>query len=225
MTVHIVFSHGWGFDGTFFKDLSTHFCKLNCTILDHGYFAPIKFNPKQISPHEKYVGIGHSLGFIKLLQSRIQFDSLIAIQSFTNFLGYSSPLSKIRKKQLDHLEKSFQADHFTTLHQFHQTCGLTKITHNPFDINTQGLKDDLALLRKDYLDIISDQKILFLSSHNDPVVTSALTSDHIKVLKKEQNSRKMFIHLNNTEFNNHLMGYAGPSKMATIIKKFIRGCG
>ncbi len=173
MKYHFIFCHGWGFNYTFFKFLiDEYFSNVTCYCLDLGYFGKKNLNlPNQ---NNVYIGIGHSLGFIKLISLNIEFKAIIGIQAFTNFLGFNLDLHKRRKFELNAMIRQFQINPIDTLMSFHKRCGTDYNISNHF--NTVQLMKDLQSLTT--VHALPNIPILILGAMNDIVVPVELIYDN-----------------------------------------------
>ena len=99
MNYAFILMHGWGSNSDYWQNLVQHLDGNDYFIYEQGYFAnkessKIEDLHKFVENHsnDKIVGIGHSIGFIKLLETEVEFDYIFGLQSFVNFLGSGSTL-------------------------------------------------------------------------------------------------------------------------------------
>lgn len=170
-----VFCHGFGFDKNFWKNLSPYFFEKKCIYLDLGYFEE-KVEPCLNGTDTKFIGIGHSLGLLKLLQLNINFEYLIGINSFVNFLGNDQELQTIRKNDLQVLKDNFIVSPDTTLKNFHRRCGMPYEIKN---INKQIALNDLNLLFTKF-DVSHKTPLLVIGSSDDVIVPKKIIYDNFE---------------------------------------------
>ncbi len=162
--MNFLLCHGWGFDSSFWQNLTPLLAPHTVYTVDLGYFG----NPKPFPTSGTWIGIGHSLGLIKLLQTRLTFSALIGLNSFLNFLGPFS-LHERREKELLKMIQSFEKDPEKTLASFYKMCGVDfQVTRD--HINKALLLNDLKSLFVDYSELLPPIPCLSLESKNDIIV-------------------------------------------------------
>ena len=101
-----ILHHGWGYNQHYWKNLITELLKRNVKLEDilvyeGGYYKNLKnttvnelsnFLLKKKFQNKKNIGIGHSMGFPKLLNysyhsDQINFDYIFGLQTMINYLG------------------------------------------------------------------------------------------------------------------------------------------
>ena len=238
MKTTLVFSHGFGFDKSFWHNLIPYFQEsneYNIMVLDHGYFSDT-FNPKQIynSTNTKYIGIGHSLGLNKLLFLKINYECLIGINCFINFLGNDLILKAQREKEYILFKKSFEKNPILTLKQFYSNCltGAIKNHATPESIlkfrndfkekfipdqkliNAQKLLSDIELLPH-----IQEIKIptLVINSNDDIIAPKILTNDNFSTVDNVAENIDIIM-LHN---GGHIISHVFPKIIYETITNFI----
>lgn len=161
----LIFAHGWAFHSLFFTKLADFFKECECLFLDQGYFG----SPSQgFKYNELYVGIGHSLGFAKLIKCKaFNWAGLISIGGFSKFVQNQS----INTRLTSMITKFEQAPQKVLSH-FYASCEL-KQYKLPHMINKQKLYKDLySLLKIDVTDRLAKLTCPVLSLHakNDKIV-------------------------------------------------------
>ena len=167
-----IFCHGWGYDPSFWNNLKPYFKNHPCIFWDLGYFNSSDLRETEISSI-KWVGIGHSLGFLKLLNCSIDWYKLVGLQGFINFQGNSSSLNKKRSRDFLRLQNNFEVDPNTTLSNFHKICGNMRPAYSK--INKQTMLDDLVFLNTIYT---LKKHCLIIGSDDDLIVTKELIEDN-----------------------------------------------
>lgn len=209
---HFIFSHGFGFNSLFWENLASYFLKEQCSYqklsdIDNLSMEKIKNNDVQL------IGIGHSLGFVKLLSMNHCFDYLIGCNSFVNFLGYDLHLRSQREKELAFLKKQFAQNPLKTLTNFYQRCGVASFIHkiDSKEINVDELLNDLELL---HLTATLPKKTptLILGAQNDRIVPPILLKDNFwnkpnVIVKNYSNGSHALGLLQSTEIYNAIMSF------------------
>ncbi len=184
MNYCFVFCHGWGFDYKFFQPLiNEYFSQVPYHCLDLGYFGEENLDLPEDST---FIGVGHSLGLIKLASLNVKFNALIGIQAFVNFLGFDLRLHKKRELELKAMIQHFQMDPVDTLISFHKRCG---VNYNSFNcLNKAKLMQDLELLTTSHQ--LPHTPLLILGAMNDTIVSQELIYDNFnKDVKVAMHSR------------------------------------
>jgi pimeloyl-[acyl-carrier protein] methyl ester esterase len=183
MKKHLVFCHGFGFDKNFWKNLAPYFLNEQCTYLDLGYFAdnctlnaenfcyPIKSNETLT------IGIGHSLGLSKLLNTKQKFDYLIGLNSCVNFLGNEKDLRKKREVELALLTKHFMKSPINIMHNFYQRCGVAAEIGKIEKINSEVALNDLQFLAQSF-NVPCDIPTLIIGACDDVIAPPAILYDN-----------------------------------------------
>ncbi len=85
MNLGLVFYHGWGLDTQFWQPLAARLAQYPQAFSDAGYFGAPQ-NPT-LSPDHRWVGIGHSLGFARALQTPPAggWAAFVSVVGFTRF--------------------------------------------------------------------------------------------------------------------------------------------
>ena len=206
-----VFCHGFGFNTDYWNPLRSYFSTTNTVYMDLGYFT----NEVNISPNVydyDYIGIGHSLGLIKLISSTIPFKALIGLHGFVNFLGYNPALSRRRTRELTHLSKQFNDAPVLTLQQFYQRTGVDFMLPSMDGLHQQRLLDDLTSL---FYAVPVPQTIpmLILGSCDDIIVPWALIEDNF--------SHHPHVNIELLHHVQHGLGYLRPDLVYQKIMRFL----
>lgn len=175
---HFVFCHGFAFDRSFWKNLSGYFSQEHCTYVDLGYFNdPAEF---YVESHcSQLIGIGHSLGLLKLLSLKKNFDHLIGLNAFTNFLGFTPALQKQRVTELEQLKKQFIQSPIRTLNRFYHRCGVAVDPPTVEKIDLPRILRDLDSLKENGA-IPTSSKALIIGARDDIIVPPAILQDNFK---------------------------------------------
>ncbi len=174
-----VFCHGFGFDSTFWNPLRPYFSRMNTVYLDLGYFGESSSLAKTelYDQSTEYIGIGHSLGLMKLMSLNIPFKCLIGLHGFVNFLGFNTQLHRRRQRELMHLTGQFSSSPELTLGQFYQRTGVDFNVPKTGLLNRMKLLDDLTSLAHP-VPVPADIPMLVLGSNDDKIIPPELIEDN-----------------------------------------------
>ena len=171
-----VFCHGFGFDKSFWDHLIPYFSHELFVCLDLGYFG--EENKLQIENKDTVlIGIGHSLGLLKLLALNRKFDYVIGLNGFVNFLGSDKSLHYQRDQELKALQEHFVLNPTLTLKNFYKRCNVPMDTKKLERINKERALNDLCSLSNNF-SLPSEIKFLILGSRDDRVVPTSVLYDN-----------------------------------------------
>jgi len=89
MHLGLVFFHGWGLSPAFWQPLATRLAQYPQVFADVSYFGPTQSPTvtSHLPPGHRWVGIGHSLGFARALQSPPAqgWAALVSVAGFARF--------------------------------------------------------------------------------------------------------------------------------------------
>jgi pimeloyl-[acyl-carrier protein] methyl ester esterase len=208
---HFVFCHGFGFDIHFWEGIAPYFSKEKCSFIDLGYFN--KRIENQHLHNQAIIGIGHSIGLSKLLSMYSNFDCLIGLNGFINFLGLDQAIYKKRQTELKALRSGFLKDADTTLRNFYVRCGAAElIEYNDFsNLDLDLILSDLQWLQKEYK--LPNVPTLILSSDDDIVVPHSITSDNFR--------EQPWVKLDSIIDTGHALGFRKPEEVYEKIMSFL----
>ena len=169
------------------------------------------------SAEVNYIGIGYSLGLMKLLSLPLKFKALIGLQSFINFLGFDPILAAKRRCTLNTMCENFRTNPQLTLNQFYKTCAgnanaFEKQKIHLISPNFQKLNQDLTMLYTS-CSLPLDIPLLILGTARDKIVPPELIYDNFAKVKNVQ------IHFYDT--GGHILGYQHPDIVSKKILDFI----
>ena len=190
-------AHGFGFTNDYWRNL--------IPLLDGNIYF---FNDSNLDKTKTYIGIGHSIGFLKLNNSKLRFEALIALQGFLNFCGSSDKMRKIREAELAKFGENVNSHKDECLRKFRELCGYGKDVEA--DIPLQSLLDELEMMGKSYEHC--GVKTLVIGSTDDVIVPMSIINDN-------------FAHLNNVSIlqidnGKHALGYFYPEIVVKKIYEF-----
>lgn len=232
----IIFCHGWAGNVSFWGNLKPFFDaeninNINFKYLDLEYFGnnhlikSCSYNTLltyvQQNKQLHFIGIGHSIGLIKLLSLNIEFKALIGLQSFINFLGNDRLLNKQRKLEWLSLKQQFNHNSLNTLKNFYQLANLEpKFIKDLFNkknqyyyLNKHSLTQDLELLSVNF-SLYNNVPILIVGAMDDVIVPPELIIDNFAHLKN------VTIDMLNT--GRHSVGYRSAELIYQKIKFFLQ---
>lgn len=205
MTSQIIWSHGWGFDASFFKPLCHALPEYDHLIIDWGYFGQ-KHLPKPCVD-QPLIGIGHSLGFAKLLELNFPFVRFISLGGFTRFCQTNEFKEGMPHRVLQRMQTKFQQKPQQVLADFRVSCGYTHPILPVESINEHLLQTDLDKLMTVTLPLPSI-----------PCLAIAGLADQICPLS-QQHALFPFV---KTVSGEHNFPQISPLETAKIIQKFLR---
>jgi len=195
-----VFCHGFSLTPDYWNSLLPYFSKENIQTWD--VYDP-KFQYTYL-PDFEYIGVGHSLGLIKLLQSPIPWKCLIGLNAFIDFIAEDDN----RRQQLIRMQQQFVVKPSLTVKNFHQRCGLPKA-----DVQLPPqLATDLQAMHQVY-HLPQSTPCLILGAHDDLVVPPSV------VWHNFQNLDNVNYHFFDT--GRHSLGFTEVEKITCCINEFV----
>lgn len=211
MNKHFVFCHGFGFDRNFWTNLASYFAHETCTYMDLGYFGQSNYKLTNTSGGQ-LIGIGHSIGLIKLLNLNIKFDYLIALNSFINFLGNDELLRDKRTIELAALKHQFIKNTVPTMQKFYKRCGVSFQPNYIENINITKFLEDFTILAKSF-DLYKDTPTLIIGAKDDIIIPPKILHDNFS---SYQNVQVKII-----DNGKHSLGFTQTAYVASQIMSFI----
>lgn len=167
--LHFVFQHGFGFDKSIWKRIAPHFKQYSTEFLDDGYFGN-SVRMSTLNSQNINIGIGHSVGFCKLLQH--EFDVLIGVNSFVDFCGNS----RLRMQELNTMKAHFLKNPDVCLANFYERCNVSQPTRSP---KIDLLLSDFELLKRQFK-LPNNVPTLILASSNDVVLPREIVEKNFR---------------------------------------------
>ena len=190
-------AHGFGFTNDYWQNLVP---QLNGNI--HFLSDP------NLDKEKTYIGIGHSLGFLKLNNSGLKFEALVALQGFLNFCGSSVRMQKIREAGIAKVRDRVLTNKNESLRQFRTFCGYDKEVKT--DIPLQILLDELKMMENRYEHC--GVKTLVIGSADDVIVPMSIINDNFSKL-----SNTTILQL---DYAKHALGYIKSQIVVEKIREF-----
>ncbi|MDP2848085.1 MAG: alpha/beta hydrolase [Humidesulfovibrio sp.] len=139
----LLFLHGWGFGPDAWTEWTRAFPDRPIALLNAGYYTPERMT---VPPNpDGWVGIGHSLGFARLLAMDVPWRGLIGLGAFLRFCSATGQDSGTPPETLDAMITRLDVDPADVLARFLRRSGVKG--SRPSSSST----DDCELLRRDLL--------------------------------------------------------------------------
>jgi pimeloyl-[acyl-carrier protein] methyl ester esterase len=177
----LVFLHGWGFGPEIWGLWASAFPKRPVALLGAGYFGPRRMSLPD-NP-DGWIGVGHSLGFARLLAMEVQWRGLIGLGGFLRFCSSPGRDAGTPAEMLDAMRARLDLDAADVLRRFLRRCGFK--ASQPPRPTAEGLvrlRQDLTLLRD--LDLCASPQlpaflppILLLHAADDRIAPLALAQE------------------------------------------------
>ena len=143
--VQIIWSHGWGFNPSFFNPLCQALKNYPHHFIDWGYFNPFSF--PHLDFNQPTIGIGHSLGFAKLLNLHLPLKATISLAGFTSFCPLPPLTGGTPKRVIERMSSRFNTSPHQVLNEFYKACGTSfTLPSLQTTLDTYRLKQDLDSL-------------------------------------------------------------------------------
>lgn len=178
----LVLLHGWGFGPDAWTQWANAFQGRPLVLLDAGYFGPEHLD---LPPNpDGWVGVGHSLGFARLLAMNVPWRGLLGLGSFLRFCSASENGAGTPAATLDAMSARLDIDPVDVLARFLRRSGLKGL--RPAAPDADGLarlRRDLAALRG--LDLPAPANVppvLLLHAEDDRIAPLALAREaHVRL--------------------------------------------
>jgi pimeloyl-[acyl-carrier protein] methyl ester esterase len=206
-----IFCHGFGFNASFWAPLQPYFLEKKTHFLDLGYFGAPSVN---VAPddHIEWIGIGHSLGLMKLIAMNLPFRYLIGLNGFVNFLGEDTRINRHRTRELKYLTHQMERCPRAALTAFYQRAGVMFEGLENAAINSNQLLADLSELARP-IPLWPAIPMLILGSTDDIIVPPELIKDNFSM---HSNAEVALIHQ-----AGHGLGARFPARVYQEIMRFI----
>ena len=208
---HFIFCHGFGFNYHFWDNLASYFVNGKCTFLDLGYFKEPSYCIDTLEG--EIIGVGHSLGVLKLLKLQERFDCLIGLNGFVNFLGNDLCMRNKRQLELEILKKNFQKNPRITLKNFYKRCGVSSFTQfaKLEELDLEAVMSDLELLTLNFAP--PSIPMLIIAAKNDVIVPPEITHDNFPPYSN--------VEVDIIDKGQHGLGFLEASYVYKSIKEFV----
>lgn len=167
--------HGWGFDGSIWRELIRALPDFEVAVADLGYFGA---TPTP-APDRPFIAVTHSYGTMHVLaQDSPQCLGLVAINGFACFSQRGS-FAGTSPRVLDRMLAQFRRDRRAVLAQFRERCGLSGAVP---EFDAERLERDLIELRDgDYRQRLRQSGLPVRGIHGlaDPILTNSCTTAYL----------------------------------------------
>lgn len=215
----LVFFNGFGTSFCYWNHLIKFFPNHNAIMLSEDYFdegdncTDEMF--EKICKNKEIIGIGHSLGYQKLVCLAEKYDffkpkKLIALEGFSTFLSHIPFVREIRNLSVNAMKVLYSINPFMTLYVFQIACG-EQFPYIPHKINKKKFLEDLNIL----FDDVKSPEIphLVMSSLDDPIIPFYVIEDNFRKLQNKE--------IDYSFFSMHLLGTKNEKRVAAKISDFI----
>lgn len=197
----LVIAHGWAGSGEVFKPLIEHLKNtslqgqkpLQIFSLEQHYFgqnqaclidfvAGHELPPSLLEdPNTEWIGLGHSLGFAKLLSMNVQWSALISLHGFTRFAIQKAGQNGTPMRIMERMIKQFKINPHLVLDDFWRRSG-----HRPEkqtrEISERLLQDLQWMQTLDMSECLNERlmvgcSLLSIESPLDPIVNQKLSDE------------------------------------------------
>lgn len=215
--IGLIFLHGWGYGPGTWDGVANAFGPAPVVCLDAGYFGPPALELPDNT--DGWLGVGHSLGFARLLQWDIPWRGLLGVGGFLRFCQKHGKDSGTPADMLDAMIARLDTSPQDVLARFHKRCG-HRLSPLP-DMTTEGMKRlraDLLSLRD--VDLPSPQRdvpIRLLSAKDDRIVPLDLAREAQALLTGSR--------LTELDNGGHALPMTRPADCQRLIQEFLRDLG
>lgn len=173
----LVFLHGWGFGPEAWTPWVNAFSDRPVALLDAGYYGPERL----VLPPcpDGWIGIGHSLGFSRLLAMEIPWRGLVGFGGFLRFCALQPTGGGVPPDTLDAMIARLATDPMDVLRRFLRRCGTKDQQQRPpTPEGLSRLRRDLLFLRGPGLTApVVPPSTLLIHAADDRIVPLALAEE------------------------------------------------
>lgn len=168
--------HGWGYGPETWDGFAEAFAGAPVAVLSAGYFGQRRMDLPE-NPHG-WVGVGHSLGFAKLLSMDVPWRGLVGISGFLRFCQRPDKPTGTPTDVLNAMLSRLDTAPEDVLERFQRRCGHTYTCGGlPLAGGLARLRTDLLALRD--LDLMPKGPVptLFIHARDDRIVPPELARE------------------------------------------------
>ncbi|MEO5332813.1 MAG: alpha/beta hydrolase [Magnetococcus sp. YQC-5] len=216
MSCHLLLVHGWGFGAGVWHPLLRLLSGVTPHALDLGYFGRSNLN----MPAEPFIAVGHSLGFLWILNqlSNHPFatgcQGLVSINGFTCFVNTDTFPHGVPRRVLDRMRVRLSTNPVDVLTTFQRQAGMPNPLSIPPGLDIETLTQGLSWL-------IQWEGQTALNQWRKPVLAIAAEDDSIVTPKMTRDSFNESV-LHWVPAGGHLLLLTRPEVCAAQIKDFMR---
>jgi pimeloyl-[acyl-carrier protein] methyl ester esterase len=214
----LVFLHGWGFGPEVWSRWTDAFPGRPVALFDAGYFGSAQMtlpaNP------DGWIGVGHSLGFARLLSMNTRWRGLIGLGAFLRFCPAPGRNSGTPAEVLDAMLTRLDTAPSDVLTRFLRRCGLAgRPCALPDSAGLARLRADLLVLRG--LDLCATPELL---ASAPPALLLHAADDRIASAELAREAQAMLpgSHLHVFENGTHALPVTRPDECLALAEEFLR---
>jgi len=173
----LVFLHGWGYGTETWDEWIGGFGEAPVVVLNVGYFGTRRMD-LPTNP-DGWIGVGHSLGFARLLEMDVPWRGLVGLSGLLRFCQKPGKTTGTPPQVVDAMIHRFDEKPEDVLSRFHRRCGRAEACVGmPMAGGLARLRADLEHLRD--LDLIPDKgpvPTLLMHAEDDHIVPPDLARE------------------------------------------------
>ncbi len=208
--------HGWGYGPEVWRDYAAAFAERPVFALDAGYFGPARMTLPE-NP-DGWIGVGHSLGFAKLLGMDVPWRGIIGLGAFLRFCAAPGRTGGTPPEIVEAMLARLKEDPRDVLRRFLRRCGQrpkpsAPLLPSPDAAGVARLAGDLTLLRD--LNAKPPRHVppcLLLHARDDRIAPVALA---------EEAGQAMDATLSLFDSGGHALPFVNPDECVPVLKEFI----
>lgn len=205
--------HGWGYGPGIWSGWAAEFSERPVALLDAGFFGP----PAMALPEnpDGWLGVGHSLGFARLLGLDVPWRGLAGFGAFLRFCRLPGQTDGTLPEVIDAMLARLDTDPAEVLRRFTRRCGREERRPAPAADGLERLRQGLRLLRG--LDLAAPARpcpTLLAHTADDRIVPQSLA---------EEAGRRLAARLEIFDSGGHALPFIRPAECARLVREFLHG--
>lgn len=183
MSCHLLLLHGWGLGAGMWRPLTRALPECTPHLLNLGFFGPSR---DEIPQDQPFIAIGHSLGFLWLLNHlqepifQRQCQGLVSINGFARFARTPDFPHGVDRRILDRMARRLSVEPIAVLTDFQRQGGMEVPVQIPTNPNVATLHQGLSWLtqwdgRGPLAQFI--KPLLAIAAEDDRIVAPEMTRD------------------------------------------------
>jgi len=216
----LVFLHGWGYGPHAWQGWERAFPGRQVVLLDAGYFAGERLEIP--ANDDGWIGVGHSLGFAKLLGMDVPWRGLVGFGAFLHFCPTHNHAAGTAPELIDAMQERLPGHPAEVLRRFAKRCGhpagpnapAASPASQPDPAGLERLAADLRLLRA--LDLAAPQTpppVLLLHAQDDRIAPVELAMQASNTLP----GARLALFPN----GGHALPFVKPDECLPVLKDFV----
>jgi pimeloyl-ACP methyl ester carboxylesterase len=205
--------HGWGYGPDVWAGWAAEFPERPVALLDAGFFGP----PAMALPDnpDGWLGVGHSLGFARLLGLDVPWRGLAGFGAFLRFCRLPGRADGTPPEIIDAMLARLDADPADVLRRFTRRCGREERRTAPAADGLERLRQGLRELRG--LDLPAPAQpvpTLIVHAADDRIVPQSLA---------EAAGLRLAARLERFASGGHALPFARTAECARLVREFLHG--